>query len=151
MEGGLGMNMTIRRAMISDAKPIYELCHNELGYQYSEDQVTANVRRLIGDSTNLVLVAEQNGEVVGFIHAHNHDPIYAPPMKNVVAMAVRHDHQMHGLGRTLIGAVENWALEDGACAVRLSSGEHMDEALHFYKSMGYEYIKTQYNFRKTLR
>ena len=145
------MNITIRRAMISDAKPIYELCTNELGYNYSEEQVKHNVRRLIGDSTNLVLVAEQSGEVVGFIHAHNHDPIYAPPMKNVVALAVRADHQKHGLGHTLISAVEDWALQDGAYAVRLNSGEHMDEALHFYKSIGYEYIKTQYNFRKNLK
>lgn len=136
--------------MISDAAAIYELCTSELGYHYSEDQVAANVRRLIGDPTNLLLVAEQSGEVVGFIHAHNHDPIYAPPMKNVVALAVRQDHQKHGLGHTLIAAVEDWAREDGACAVRLNSGEHMDEALHFYKSIGYEYIKTQYNFRKML-
>ena len=145
------MNITIRRAMISDARTIYALCHDELGYHYSEDQVATNVRRLIGDATNLVLVAEDKGEVVGFIHAHNHDPIYAPPMKNVVALAVRHDYQMHGLGHMLIGAVENWALEQGAYAVRLNSGEHMDEALHFYKSMGYDYIKTQYNFRKNLK
>lgn len=145
------MNISIRRAMISDAKPIFELCTSELGYHYSEEQVTANVRRLIGDPTNLLLVAEQSGEVVGFIHAHNHDPIYAPPMKNVVALAVNREHQKHGLGHKLIEAVENWALEEGACAVRLNSGEHMDEALHFYKSIGYEYIKTQYNFRKMLK
>ena len=145
------MNMTIRRAMISDAEPIYELCVTELGYHYSKEQVAANIRRLIGDPTNLILVAEQSGEVVGFIHAHNHDPIYAPPMKNVVAMAVRADHQKHGLGHMFIEAVENWALEEGACAVRLNSGEHMDEALHFYKSIGYDYIKTQYNFRKMLK
>ena len=145
------MNIKIRRAMISDARAIFELCQTELGYHYSFEQVEANIRRLIGDSTNLVLVAEQNGEVVGFVHAHNHEPIYAPPMKNVVAMAVRGDQQKHGLGHTLINAVEDWALQSGAVAVRLNSGEYMDDALHFYKSMGYDYIKTQYNFRKMLK
>lgn len=145
------MNINIRRAMISDAKPIYELCTSVLGYHYSEEQVSANVRRLIGDSTNLLLVAEQNNEIVGFVHAHNHDPIYAPPMKNVVAMAVRSESRNHGLGRILLEAVEQWALDSGAVAVRLNSEEHMDEALHFYKSLGYEYIKTQYNFRKMLK
>ena len=145
------MNINIRRCMISDVKPIYELCLTELGYDFTEEQVAANIRRLIGDPTNLILVAEQNNEVVGFVHAHNHDPIYAPPMKNVVALAVKAEVRQQGLGHTLVGAVENWALETGASGVRLNSGEHMDDALHFYKSMGYEYIKTQYNFRKMLK
>lgn len=145
------MNINIRRAMISDAEAIFTLCQTELGFHYTREQVEANVRRLIGDSTNLLMVAEQNGEVVGFVHAHNHDPIYAPPMKNVVAMAVREDQQKHGLGHILINAVEDWALQTGACAVRLNCGEYRDDAVKFYKSLGYDYIKTQYNFRKALK
>ena len=50
----------------------------------------------------------------------------------------------------LVEAVENWARETGAAGVRVNSNENMNDALHFYKSMGYEYIRTQYNFRKML-
>ena len=145
------MNINIRRCMISDAKPIYELCRSELGYEFPESQVEANVRRMIGESNNLLLVAEQRGEVVGFIHAHNHEPVYAPPMKSVVALAVRPEARKQGLGNQLILAVEDWARETGASGVRVNSGEAMTGALYFYKSMGYEYIKTQYNFRKMLK
>lgn len=145
------MNINLRRAMISDAKAIYELCRSELGYDFSEEQVTANVRRLIGDSTNLLLVAEQNNELAGFVHANSHEPVYAPKMKNVVALVVREEFRKQGLGHSLVNAVENWALETGASGVRLNSGETMNDALHFYKSMGYEYIRTQYNFRKMLK
>jgi len=151
MKGGTSLNINLRRCMISDAEPIYRLCHEVLGYKFSQADVEANVRRLIGDPTNLLLVAEQNGEVVAFVHAHNHDPIYAPPMKSIVALAVTDDHRNQGLGHTLIQAVEDWARETGACAVRLDANEHMSDALYFYKSLGYDYIKTQYNLRKMLK
>ena len=151
MKGGFSMNVEIRRVMISDAGPIYELCRTELGYDFTRETVEANVRRLIGDPTTLLLVAEQAGEVVGFVHAHNHNPVYAPPMKSVVALAIKDDARMQGLGHKLIEAVEQWALETGASGVRLNSNEAMTGALYFYKSMGYEYIKTQYNFRKMLK
>lgn len=145
------MNITLRRAMISDAKAIHELCHSELGYDFSLEQVEENVRRLIGAPTNLLLVAEQNNELAGFVHANSHEPVYAPKMKSVLALVVRKEFRNQGLGHTLVGAVEKWALETGASGVRLNSGETMNEALHFYKSMGYEYIRTQYNFRKMLK
>ena len=145
------MNINLRRAMISDAKPIYELCRSELGYDFSLEQVEANVRRLIGDPTNLLLVAERQNELAGFVHANSHEPVYAPKMKSVLALVVREEYRKHGLGHALINAVENWALETGASGVRLNSGESMNEALHFYKSMGYDYIRTQYNFRKMLK
>lgn len=142
------MNINIRRCMISDTKPIYALCHEELGYDFPEAQVEANIRRMMGEPNNLLLVAESRGEVVGFIHAHNHEPVYAPPMKSVVALAIKPEYRHHGLGHMLVAAVEDWARESGAAGVRVNSNENMTEALRFYKSMGYEYIKTQYNFRK---
>ena len=145
------MNINIRRCMVSDTRPIYELCQTELGYNFPEEQVEANIRRMMGEANNLLLVAESGNEVVGFIHAHNHEPVYAPPMKSVVALAVRPEYRKHGLGHMLVKAVEDWARESGAAGVRVNSGENMNDALRFYKSMGFEYIKTQYNFRKMLK
>ena len=144
------MNITIRRCMITDTDTIFALCREELGYDFPRSQVEANIRRMMGEANNLLLVAESRGEVVGFIHAHNHEPVYAPPMKSVVALAVKPEYRKHGLGHMLVEAVENWARETGAAGVRVNSTEAMNDALHFYKSMGYEYIRTQYNFRKML-
>ena len=145
------MNITIRRVMVSDTKPIYELCKTELGYDFPESQIEANIRRMMGEPNNLLLVAESGEEVVGFVHAHNHEPVYAPPMKSVVALAVKPTYREQGLGHQLVHAVEHWARESGAAGVRVNSNENMNSALSFYKSMGYEYIKTQYNFRKMLK
>ena len=143
------MNTNIRRCMVSDAHRIHALCHEVLGYEFSEEQVEQNLRRLIGSTENLLLVAvDQEDEVIGFIHANNHDPIYAPPMKDIVAIAVSPEFRHHGIGRRLINAVEDWAVATGAKGVRANSGIQQKNALAFYKSMGYEYIKTVYNIRK---
>ena len=149
IEGSDFMNTTIRRCMISDAHAIYELCREELGYDFSEEQVVQNVRRLIGSPEILLMVAvDSEDKVLGFIHANNHDPIYAPPMKDIVAIAVNPEFRHHGLGRRLILAVEGWARETGAKGVRANSDIRQKNALAFYKSMGYEYIRSIYNVRK---
>ena len=145
------MNINIRRAMISDAEPIHALCMSILHYDFTLDQVKANVRRLIGQPTDLLLVAERGDEVVGFIHATNHDPVYAPPMKSIVALAVKEEHRHQGLGRRMVSAVEDWARETGASGVRANADVMMGSALDFYKSQGFEYIRTQYNFRKMIK
>ena len=144
------MNINIRRCMVSDAKRIFELSAHELGYNFSEEQVEANVRRLIGLSSNLLLVAEHGDDVIGFIHACNHDPVYAPPMKSIVAIAIDVEYRRQGLGRRMVCAVEDWARETGAAGVRVNSAVELKSGLSFYKSLGYEYIRTQYNFRKML-
>ena len=143
------MNITIRRCMVSDAHGIYELCKKELGYDFSEEQVANNVRRLISSAENLLLVAVDSEEkLVGFIHANNHDPIYAPPMKDIVAVAVAPEHRNHGLGARMVEAVEDWARATGAKGIRANSDVRQKNALVFYKSLGYEYIRSIYNVRK---
>lgn len=143
------MTFNIRRCMVSDSHRIYELCRNELGYNFSEAQIESNIRRLIGSPENLLLVAvDEEDVVVGFIHANNHDPVYAPPMKDIVAIAIYDEYRHLGLGKRMIRAVEDWAVQTGAHGIRVNSGVEQKSALRFYKSCGYEYIKTAYNFRK---
>lgn len=143
------MNFRIRRCMVSDAKQIYELCRISLGYDFTEQQVECNIRKLIGSTENLILVAvDETDEVVGFIHANNHDPIYAPPMKDIVALAIYDEYRHIGIGKQLLAAVEEWARKTGARGIRVNSGIEQKSAVRFYKSCGFDYIKTLYNLRK---
>jgi len=143
------MNFKIRRCMVSDAKHIYELCRISLGYDFTEEQVEANVRRLMGSPENLLMVAvDEDDEVVGFIHASNHDPVYAPPMKDIMALAIYDDYRHKGIGKQLVAAVEDWAAHTGAHGLRVNSGIEQKSAVIFYKSCGFDYIKTLYNLRK---
>ncbi len=143
------MDYKLRKCMVSDAKRIHELCRQELGYDFSDAQVEANIRRLIGSNENLLMVAvDQNDEVIGFIHANDHEPVYAPPMKDIMALAVDPEYRNAGLGTKLIRAVEDWAVSTGAQGIRVNAGVEQKNAVTFYKSLGYQYIKSAYNFRK---
>jgi len=143
------MNHKIRRCMVSDAHRIYELCRISLGYDFTEEQVEANVRKLIGSKENLLMVAvNEDDEVVGFIHANNHDPVYAPPMKDIMALAIYDEYRHIGIGKQLVAAVEDWAVKTGARGIRVNSGIEQKSAVIFYKSCGFDYIKTNYNLRK---
>ena len=135
--------------MVSDAKHIYELCRISLGYDFTEEQVESNVRRLMGSPENLLMVAvDEDDECVGFIHASNHDPVYAPPMKDIMALAIYDDYRHKGIGKQLVAAVEEWAVSTGAHGLRVNSGIEQKSAVVFYKSCGFDYIKTLYNLRK---
>lgn len=143
------MNFKIRRCMVSDAHRIYELCRISLGYDFTEEQVEANIRKLMGSVENLLMVAvDEDDEVVGFIHANNHDPVYAPPMKDIMALAIYDDYRHKGIGKQLVAAVEGWAIQTGAKGIRVNSGVEQKSAVVFYKSCGFDYIKTNYNLRK---
>jgi len=143
------MNFKIRRCMVSDAKHIYELCRISLGYDFTAEQVETNVRRLMGSPENLLMVAvDEDDECVGFIHASNHDPIYAPPMKDIMALAIYDEYRHKGIGKQLVAAVEAWAQQTGAHGLRVNSGIEQKSAVIFYKSCGFDYIKTLYNLRK---
>lgn len=143
------MNFKIRRCMVSDAHRIYELCRISLGYDFTEEQVEANVRKLIGSKENLLMVAvDEDDEVVGFIHANDHDPVYAPPMKDIMALAIYDEYRHKGIGKQLVASVEDWAVKTGAKGIRVNSGIEQKSAVIFYKSCGFDYIKTNYNLRK---
>ncbi len=143
------MNFQIRRCMVSDAKHIFELCRISLGYDFTEQQVEANVRKLMGSAENLLMVAvDEDDECVGFIHASNHNPVYAPPMKDIMALAIYDEYRHMGIGRQLVAAVEDWAKQTGAHGLRVNSGIEQKSAVIFYKSVGFDYIKTLYNLRK---
>lgn len=143
-------DIAIRRCEIIDFDAIQRLSTVALGYEYSPEHTTEKLNRLLCDSTDLILVAELNGEVVGYIHAVDYDLLYAPHYKNIMGIAVSPDHRRQGIGKALITAVEKWARETGASAVRLCSGEERTDAHEFYKSLGYVNSKKQLNFNKKL-
>lgn len=142
------MNYIIRHAEISDASAICTLNLQELGYRYPLSK-TIDKLRLISDSAkDIVLVAEYNKTVVGYIHASNYDVIYAPSAKNIMGIAVSEKYKRNGIGTALLKAVEVWAAETGAGGVRLASSSTRINAHSFYKAQGYQCDKTQLRFIK---
>ena len=144
------MNIQIRECRMEDAAAIQELNRTEMGYDYPPDQTKAKLQSILTNGHDKIFVAADQDRVVGYIHANDYDVIYAPHMKNIMGIAVSGDYKKMGIGKAMMAAVEAWAKETGASAVRLGSGAERTGAHEFYRRCGYAGDKQQINFKKHL-
>lgn len=143
--------MLIREVRIEDAEDITLLNKKEMGYDYPYETTKQQIMRLLDSEKDKLFVAEEDGQIVGYIHALDYDMTYNDHMKNIVNIAVKENKQKWIIGKSLVEEVEKWAKETGASAVRLVSGEHRIATHEFYKLCGYERVKTQVNLMKKIK
>jgi GNAT superfamily N-acetyltransferase len=86
-------------------------------------------------------VADDSGEVVGFVDASHHEPQHPSdpdrPWCRINNVAVRHDRRRQGIGALLVRAAEQWAASRGYQDIRLDVFAANAEAASFYASLGY--------------
>lgn len=140
----------IRKAVTEDHNAIYLLNLHEMHYDFPLESTASKLDKILKSPDHLVLVAELDGKVIGYVHACDYDLLYATNMKNIMGIAVKDKYKRMGVGRALLSAVEKWASENGAECIRLCSGEERINAHEFYKSCGYTCGKKQLNFKKEL-
>lgn len=140
----------VRRAALSDAAAFARICSESMGYPTSPEEAGERLRALLPEQGQCILAAEIKGEVVGYLHACDYQALYTPPMKDILGLAVSPDFRRRGIAAALMGEMERWAVETGAAAVRLVSGESRTGAHAFYRAQGYIGDKRQLNFKKPL-
>ena len=144
------MELILRDAMVSDAQALAKLNREEMGYDFPVEETGKKLQASLVNPEKKILVAETQGQVVGYVHLESYDVLYAPHMKNVMGIAVAREFRRQGVGKALLTAGEAWARETGAVAVRLVSGDARKGAHAFYQSLGYTGNKLQRNFKKML-
>lgn len=140
--------VTIRPASASDAGRIAELFTEE-GYPAGASDIVARLERF-GSPYSTVLVADHEGEVLGFIALHvlprfEHDDRLVRILALVVDAGVRE----RGIGRLLMAEAERVGREMGAAFVEITAGHHRPDARHLYEALGYDPNVTAY-LRKRL-
>lgn len=143
--------MLIREVKIEDAQDIALLNKEEMGYDYPYETTKQQIMRLLDSDKDKIFVAEEDEHIIGYIHALDYDMTYNDHMKNIVNIAIKDNQRKWIVGKSLVDAVEKWAKDTGASAVRLVSGEHRIATHEFYKLCGYERVKTQVNLMKKLK
>lgn len=139
----------IRKITLDDAPAICEISSQEMGYDCDLELVKRKIQRL--DLTReAVFVAEEESQVLGFIHVERYEVLYFESMANILGLAVRKDFQKKGLGKSLLLTAENWARENGISLMRLNSGISRRNAHGFYEHLGYTSEKEQKRFLKKL-
>lgn len=142
------MSIVIRKATVEDSCNIADIIRHSMGYENSPALIQENLKRILPLETDLILIAEYNGQPAGFIHAEDYNSLYAPHLKDLMSLAVKEQYQHLKIGTQLMAQVEKWAAETGRKGVRVLSGANREGAHKFYMSLGYSLNKQQMNFTK---
>ena len=126
----------IRKVKLSDAAAIQRLNAESLGYDFDREETEAQLKRLLETDQHLILVAEEDGQVIGYAHAASYDCLYFPSLLNLLALAVAQDFQEQGHGRALMQALREEAKAAGYTGIRINSGISRSTAHEFYRSLG---------------
>jgi ribosomal protein S18 acetylase RimI-like enzyme len=94
-----------------------------------------------------VAVAEEGGEVVGFVDASHHAPAHPSdtdrPWCRINNLAVRRDRRRRGVATRLVRAAEDWARGKGYAEARLDLFELNAGARSLYERLGYATLSRQ--------
>jgi len=109
-----------------------------LGYPCPAEEAAQRVLDLRDDPNQTLLVAEQDGQLVGLVCC---DLSYYLPLGahtcRVTALSVSETAQRRGVGRLLLREAESLARGSGAVRIELTSAAHREDAHAFYRACGY--------------
>lgn len=133
-------SLKIRPAASGDAATLGRLLE-QLGYPTNADEIPRRLEKLHARPGTAVLVAENDsGEVVGVVTIHLFPALHADePAAWLTAVVVEETARGQGVGSALVARAEEWAAEQGAHRIQLTSALHREAAHEFYKARDYEH------------
>jgi N-acetylglutamate synthase-like GNAT family acetyltransferase len=138
--------MRIRAAGAADAPALAALLA-ELGYPDDAVRVAARLEAFEREPGSVILVAEDDGAVVGLASATTMPLLHEDGRWcRLSALVVGEERRRSGAGRRLVDAVEALARDDGCRYLEVTSGERAGrEAAHaFYEALGFEQVSRRY-------
>ena len=141
--------MKIRRASPADASGLSSLMKELMGVPSSLDALKKTLQSITADSSYHLLVAEQDGCLLGTAMGVLCYDIYRECLPFVVIENVIVSEKSRGLGvgTQLFSALEEWAEKNQASYCMLVSGNERTGAHRFYAALGYQQM---FGFRKYL-
>lgn len=147
MSDGAAPVTVVREAAAADAPAIARLLA-ELGYPWSPD-IIGDRLHAVAAAGNCVLVAEQDGEVVGVLTTSAMLVLHRPaPVGRISAFVVTERCRGQGIGRAMVAAAERQLAARGCGLLEVTSNRRREDAHAFYEHLGYE--RTSYRFAKPL-
>ena len=128
MSAGAFDMLLIRKFRPSDLQRVYEIEARSFKDPY-HPIFLINLYELYGDT---FLVAEEEGEVVGYVIARK-----VNAKGHIIAIAVAPEHRCRGIGRALMLAVEEELRKRGIAELWLEVRVSNTRAIKFYKRLGY--------------
>jgi GNAT superfamily N-acetyltransferase len=152
------MSLLLRAATKDDLEFLLSLVPrlSEFGLPPSRDAkaleaFTENkLRQSCGETTSVVVIAEQDGRRLGFIQVGEDKEVFSGEAHaSVVNLVVVKEVEGKGVGKALMNAAETWAREKGFQFISLYVFGTNQHARVFYKKLGYG--EDSLKLTKTLR
>jgi GNAT superfamily N-acetyltransferase len=137
--------MKMRRARVSDATTIADLA-TQLGYPTRPEEAETRLRDLVDRTDGIVLVAEEDGTVIGWVHVVGAQRIELGPFAELVALVVDEHRRGLGTGAALVDAALDWAAKQGFATLRVRSNVVRERTHAFYERLGFVRTKSQVMF-----
>lgn len=135
----------------ADAAPVAALSA-DLGYPATSEAIAGRFGTLGRGAAFTALVAEaDDGRVIGWIHAATRYLLETDPYVEIAGLIVDRSARRRGVGRALLAGVERWTRENGFTAIRVRANRTRKGAEPFYLRAGFERIKVQNVFHRSLR
>jgi GNAT superfamily N-acetyltransferase len=134
----------LRSARPADSVALAKLL-GELGYPSSAEQAGERIERIEEDPATLLIVAEVEGELAGFIALHVQNLVERDePGCEVAGLVVGERFRRQGIGELLMKAVEDEARKLGGKYLVLNTAHRRSDAHSFYEALGYEHTGRRY-------
>jgi GNAT superfamily N-acetyltransferase len=139
--------MTLRPATPADSPRLAELT-TQLGYPTNPEEAGERLRDLASRPENAVLVAEEDGEVLGWIHVAALRSLEMEPCAMIQGLVVDESRRGGGIGAALVEAAAEWAAGHGFRTLRVRSNSVRERTHAFYERLGFARTKSQVNFAR---
>jgi GNAT superfamily N-acetyltransferase len=134
-----------------DTEQFFELFRDwDRNYPFDRETFMASLSR-IDPKTSRLIVAKENGDLVGYAQFTRQAEIGFEESLEVVQLLVAEDKRGRGIGRMLMAEAERIAEAEGIGVLKLSSRIQRSKAHVFYESLGYELAKISKFYQKKLR
>jgi PhnO protein len=140
--------MTIRRCRLSDARAVAELA-TDLGYPTDAAQAATRLAYLLGRAEDAIFAAEDEGVVVGWLHAREMRELESEPCGEIAGLVVAAPRRGQGHGKALVQAALAWAAERGLATMRVRSNVIRQQTHRWYQAAGFRILKTQAVFSRS--
>ncbi len=141
----------IRFARASDLPELVRL-FSELGYDIAPDVLATRWTAFdaAGEQALVAAADAPGGRLLGVATLHATPVLHrAGPVGRVTALVVDATMRGHGIGRALMNAAEQWAVERGCVLLEVTSNRRRVDAHNFYEGLGYE--RTSFRFARAPR
>lgn len=102
----------------------------------TETDVAEELRSITAQPNSVVLVADAEGELVGYVEA-NGGSFRRTRHTAYVVIGIRRSHAGLGIGSQLLSALESWAASAGVLRLELTVMTSNERAVGLYRKLGY--------------